>query len=344
MSRLLPKSALVPAIVWACAWIGLVLTGCATSQQKRIDALTIDSYSVNSLRSQETSTLNEQLFSAAQMNVDPGDYLLGTGDLLQITVFECEELNAKARISSRGYVTLPLLGQVELKGLSAREAEVLIENLYDARYLKNPHVSVFVEEHFSQRITLMGQFKNPGTYDYFSKMRLIDVMALGGGINDKAGRIAQIRRMGASAGEPSVLLVDIDKMLREGRSESNLEINAGDVVFVPEAGMFFVDGAVRKPGGYHITRQTSLSEAVSLAGGLAPYASGEKAILVRHLGEGERQVLELDMEDIEVQRTPVNDRDVILIKTNTASRLLYGSGLNIGFPGVFSFGYRDPVQ
>ncbi len=72
------------------------------------------------------------------MPSDPSDYLLGAGDLLQISVFEAEELNAKVRVSSRGYVTLPLIGSVRVKGLSAREAEQKIEELYRERYIKNP--------------------------------------------------------------------------------------------------------------------------------------------------------------------------------------------------------------
>ena len=91
-------------------------------------------------------------------------------------------------------MTLPLLGSVLVDGLSAREAEEMIENLYRVRYIKDPHVSIFVEEHFSRRVTLMGQFRNPGTYDYLSKQRLLDVMALGGGLSDIAGRVVQVRR------------------------------------------------------------------------------------------------------------------------------------------------------
>lgn len=328
--------------------LAVLLAGCAAGSgtQGDLDTLQVDTYSVQSLRKQETNELNEQLFAGAQINSDPSDYLLGAGDLMQVAVFESEELNTKARVSSRGHITLPLLGQVEVKGLSAREAEVHIETLYKERYIKDPHVSVFVEEHFSQRVTLIGQFKNPGTFDYLSKMRLMDVMALGGGLNDQAGRTAQIRRMGSSDDDqqPSTLLIDLDKMIREGHSELNIEINGGDVIFVPEAGMFFVDGAVRNPGAYHIRRQTKLSEALSVAGGMAPWADAGNVILIRHLGDGERQVLELSLDDPDVQETQVSDRDVILVKASTMGRVLHGLGLNIGIPGIASFGYRDPVR
>jgi polysaccharide export outer membrane protein len=176
------------------------------------------------LKQDEIAEINEQLFASARMHTDPSDYLLGSGDLLQVKVFEAEDLNTTVRISSRGYVTLPLLGAVSVKDLSAREAEEKIENLYRARYIKDPHVSVFVEEHFSRRVTLMGEFRNPGTYDYLSKQRLLDVMALGGGLSEKAGRVVQIRRYGGSAEGQNVVIVDLDQLVKEGRSELNIKL------------------------------------------------------------------------------------------------------------------------
>ena len=326
--------------------IGLALCiffGCASAPDEKINSLKIDSTDVRSLRSQDTDKLNEMLLSNAQINTDPSDYLLGSGDLIQVTVFESEELNAKVRVSSRGFITLPLLGQVEVKHMTARNAEVHIEDLYREKYIKNPHVSVFVEEHFSQRITLIGQFKTPGTYDYLSKMRLLDVMALAGGLSEEASHTAQIRRMGEK-GQSQTILIDLEKIVREGKDELNIEMNGGDVVFVPEAGMFFVDGAVRLPGAYHIKNRTKLVEALSVAGGLAPYAKTETIILVRHMEGGERKVLELKMDDMEVQETAIEDRDLILVLSSGVSKFFHGLGLSIGIPGVAGFGYTNPQR
>ena len=87
-----------------------------------------------------------------------------------------------------------------------------------------------------------------------------------------------------------------------------------------------------------------MSEALSLAGGLAPYASTDTVILIRHMGDSDRKVLELTLDDREVQETPVSDRDVILVKASAMGKMLHGIGLNIGIPGLASFGYRDPAQ
>ena len=326
-----------------CTWmaIGLIfcfgiLTGCASGKNVG------KSFPPAQLKQDEIAEFNEQLFASARMNSDPSDYLLGSGDLLQIKVFEAEDLNTTVRVSSRGYVTLPLLGAVSVKGLSAREAEEKIENLYRADYIKDPHLSIFVEEHFSRRVTLMGQFRNPGTYDYLSKQRLLDVMALGGGLSDKAGRVIQIRRYGGSTEDQSVFIVDLDQLIKDGKSELNIEINSSDVLFVPEAGTFFVDGAVRRPGSYYIKHKTTIQEAFLEAGGLAPYANKKHATLIRYMEDGNRQLIKLDLALPETLELEVKDRDVLISQASAYGKLIHGTGINIGLPGFGSVGYKNP--
>ena len=313
-----------------------ILTGCASSQNVG------KSFHPAQLKQDEIAEFNEQLFASARMNSDPSDYLLGSGDLLQVKVFEAEDLNTTVRVSSRGYVTLPLLGAVSVKGLSAREAEEKIENLYRANYIKDPHLSIFVEEHFSRRVTLMGQFRNPGTYDYLSKQRLLDVMALGGGLSDKAGRVIQIRRYGGSAEGQNVFIVDLDQLIKGGKSELNIEINSSDVLFVPEAGTFFVDGAVRRPGSYYIKHKTTIQEAFLEAGGLAPYANKKHATLIRYMEDGNRQMIKLDLALPETLELEVKDRDVLISEASAYGKLVHGVGINIGIPGFGSVGYKNP--
>jgi polysaccharide export outer membrane protein len=322
-------------LVGLCLSLG-IMSGCASSQNVSPTLPPAE------LKQDEIAQFNEQLFASARMNTDPSDYLLGSGDLLQIKVYEAEDLNTTVRVSSRGYVTLPLLGAVSVKDLSAREAEETIENLYRASYIKDPHVSIFVEEHFSRRVTLMGQFRNPGTYDYLSKQRLLDVMALGGGLSDIAGRVVQVRRYGGSPEGQSVFVVDLDQLIREGKSELNIEINSADVLFVPEAGTFFVDGAVRKPGSYHIKHKTTIQEAFLEAGGLAPYANKEQATLIRYTESGKRQMIGLDLTQAETMDLEVKDRDILITEASTYGKLVHGVGIHIGVPGFGSVGYKNP--
>jgi len=310
------------------------LTSCSSTPDQNQD---ID----YSLYQDEVRELNEKILSLATINHDPSDYLLGPGDLLQIKVFEAEELNSSVRVSSRGFVTLPLIGQIMIKGLTAREAEQKIEDKYQERYIKDPHISIFVEEHFSQRITLVGQFKNPGTYDYLAKQMLLDVIALGGGLSENAGQIVQIRRGGSDQKNREMYIVDLDRLIKEGNEELNIAINGGDVLFVPEAGVFFVDGAIRRPGAYPIKHRTIVQEALMEAGGLAGYANRESLQLVRVI-DGKRQVIKLDLRKTESKELVVKDRDILIVDASAMGKLVHGFNLYIGIPGAGGVGYKDP--
>jgi len=295
-------------------------------------------------KARDVDALNEQLMARAQTQVNPGDSLLGAGDLLNIEIFEAKELNTKARISSRGFVTLPLLGQLKVDGLTAREAETRIEELYREKYIKDPHVSIFVEEHFSQRVNLVGEFKNPGTHDMVSKQRLLDVMALGGGLTEFAGRVAQIRR-GPGTIKPDgdggqevkdVVYVDLEDLLEGGKGEFNVEIKGGDTIFVGRMGEYFLDGAVRRPGAFSLRKKMSLQEAIVAAGGMAPWADDDDVTVVR-VEAGERKMYTIEMSKLENWGFPVQDQDVVVVGSNGLLRIWYG--FSLGFMGT---GYRDP--
>ena len=291
------------------------------------------------LRADEINRMNSMILSHAHLNSELSDYQLGEGDLLRISVFEAQELDATVRVSARGLITLALIGTVAVKGLTAIEAEEKIETLYQAGYIRHPHVSIFVEERVSQRITLVGQFKIPGTYDYPTKQRLIDVIALGGGLSEKAGQIVQIRRSRQVHGQLDVVMVDLERLISRGDVIHNLEINGGDVIFIPEAGVFFVDGAVRRPGAYAIKNRTVLQEALVEAGGLETWAVKDRVQLVRMAENGERKLIELDPSQAGVQDLVLSDRDILIVPSSGKAGRMSGFGVSILGTG-FSFHSR----
>jgi len=115
------------------------------------------------------------------------DYVLGAGDLISITVYEVAELNTEARVSSRGLITMPLLGQVPVQGLTALEAEKKIEQDLTRDYMHEAHVTLFVKERVSQQITIVGAVKNPGSYETKATKRILEVLSMAGGLNKAAG-------------------------------------------------------------------------------------------------------------------------------------------------------------
>jgi polysaccharide export outer membrane protein len=325
-------------LVFVIFFIGF-LPGC-THKQQTTSAI-VKQYAATPAKHDEITRLNEQMFASAKMNTDPSDYLLGAGDLLQVTVFEAKELKATVRVSSRGHVTLPLLGQINIKGLTAREAEIEIEKGYRAKYIKDPHVSVFVKEHMSKRVTLVGQFKQPGTYEYPSKQTLLDVMALAGGLTDKAGNMVQVRRHETRPGEPNVLVIDLDQLIKGGQTDLNVSINGGDIIFAPEAGHFFVDGAVRRGGSYPIREKLRLREALVTAGGIRPWGVKDSVVLIRDVGGKGRKGMEIDLNNPDNQEIEIKDGDIIVVKASTWGNILHGGGLQIGVPGL-GIGYSNP--
>ncbi|GLI36423.1 polysaccharide biosynthesis/export family protein [Desulforhabdus amnigena] len=332
-----------------CIWAGiaLLIAGCASGGSGPKPTATLDEVIAKESGSQqEIREINTKLFASVSAAPQPKDYLLGEGDLIQIDVFEAQELKTETRVGARGFVTLPLIGPVELKGLTSREAEQKIEDLYRRKYLQNPHVSVFVKEQVSGKITLLGALNKPGTYSYLTRQHLLDVLAMGEGLSDKAGRTVQVRRTEENSPQPITYMVDLDALIKNGQSEMNLEIKGGDVVYVPEAGMVYVDGAVRKPGNYPIKTAMSLPEAIAAAGGFSTTADEGNIKLVRSNENGNREVVQLSIKDLRQdtkENLEVKDRDVIFVETSKVDALLYGLRLNIG-GGIFGVGYQPPPQ
>jgi polysaccharide export outer membrane protein len=290
--------------------------------------------------------LNAKLFASAGGVPEFQDYILNEGDLIQVSVFEAPELNTEVRIGARGFVTLPLLGSVEVKGLTTVNAEQLIEDLYREKYLQDPHVSIFVKERFGGKITVLGSVEESGSFDYPARQRLLDALALAGGLSETAGRTVQIRRKGENPERPDTYLVDLDQLIEEGHSELNLEILPGDVIFVPEARMVYVDGAVREPGAYPIRREMTVQQAIVEAGGLRTTASEGNIKLVRYMPGGSREVVQLSLNDIQngkAQEMTVRDRDVVFVETSTFEAMIYGLRLNLGM-GLMGIGYSPPPQ
>lgn len=324
----------------------LFIQGCGSDPRFK-ETVSIEEFKTQSVEQSSQSKENNILLTSS-MPEDvsiSGDYLLGEGDLLSIQVFESEELNTEVRVSSTGIINVPLLGDVNVLNLSAAEAEKKIENLYAKDYLHNPHIAVHIKEHVSKQITLLGAIKAPGTYNYVSKRRILDILALGNGLTEKAGSFCYITRQDPKTGNRVSYMVDLDELMKRGDMASNHTILGGDVIYIPESGQCFVDGAVRKPGTYPISNNMSVSEAIALAGGLASYADDDSIKLVRYMGRGkERQVVSLSYNQLQAglgDTLFLQDQDIIFAESSASGKLMAGSGLTIGFMGT-GVSFRDP--
>lgn len=297
---------------------------------------------------QEIRALNSRLIaSATASNSSPADYIIGPADLLEIRVFESDKLTSAVRVSSRGQITLPLLGLVAVEGLTARDAEEKIENLLKrGHYIFDPHVGVFVKEYKSKLVSVVGYVREPGSYELLGRRTILDILAAAKGLEEKAGRTVYLTREEENGGKQTYI-VNLEQLLVKGNTDINLALRPGDVVYVPEAGAVFVEGAVRQPGSFTIKEgSTTLSKSIAMAGGLSNYADTARVKLIRYLDDGEREISELDLGRIqngETEDLMLKDGDAIVVGASAARRVLYGLRLNF-LLGLVGIGYDPPVQ
>ncbi len=289
-----------------------------------------------------------QIFNPNTMSSDENSssYLLGPGDFISVTVFETNELNAEARVSAKGTISLPMLDPIHIEGLTAAQAEEEIERILKIKYLHNPHVTIHIKEYISKQITLVGSLKTPGTFDYVRKRKLLDVIAMSGGITDEAGSIAFVTREHKKPAKRTSYLVNLSQLIKKGDMNQNITILGGDVIFVPAAGRCFIDGAVRKPGTYPLKDKITITEAITLAGGLAAWADNDAIKLIRYTGEGERSIVSLKYSELHGSlgdSLVLQDQDVIFVESSSSGKLFSGTGFSLEFLGT-GVSYKDPQK
>jgi polysaccharide export outer membrane protein len=162
------------------------------------------------------------------------NYQIGPFDLLQINVFQVPELSQKVRVNSEGFISLPLIGAVQVNGLTSQQMEDLLAKILGEKYLQDPQVSVFIEEYTSQRVTVEGAVTKPGVYSVQGRTTLLQAIASAQGTNDVANRtgIKLFRSTGDS--NRKIFYYDIDA-IRQGISPDP-EIHADDIIVVEESG------------------------------------------------------------------------------------------------------------
>jgi polysaccharide export outer membrane protein len=236
---------------------------------------------------------------------NPQEYLIGSEDVLDINVFEAPEMNRDVRVSASGEISLPLLGAVAAGGFTPRELETSLEELLHQKYMKDPHVSVFVRDMQSHPVSVMGAVRKPGIFQIRGNKTLLEILSLAEGLADDAGEgVIILRRAGqkngpeifsANAsglaesspvmrvqdfGEPGVMDTGPDKagavsqevvrvnlkdLLDSTDPRHNPAVYPGDIVKVSRAGIVYVVGAVQRPGGFAMKTNEKISVLQAIA-------------------------------------------------------------------------------
>jgi polysaccharide export outer membrane protein len=229
------------------------------------------------------------------------EYKIGPQDLLEVSVFGLDELNKTVRVSEAGNITLPLLGEIAIGGLTKNELELKLQDLLRKDYLQNPQVTVFIREYQSGRVSILGAVGIPGVYELVGTQTLLEVIALAGSLTDEAGDEIIILRKQPDGKDQSVR-ISIDDLMRKGDVGLNIRLQSGDIITVPldREVTIFVYGRVNKPGAITVRRSKipTLQRAIAQAGGFAEGSSKGGVILTRKSGEGKEIRIKVNVKDI----------------------------------------------
>lgn len=197
------------------------------------------------------------------------EYVLGAGDVLKIQVYGSPDLDSELRVTEKGTINFPLLGELSVAGMSPNEAEEkIIQGLGEGKFVKNPHVNLVVMQYLSQFVSVLGDVYKPGRFPLDRAMTLTDVLALAGGVTPNGSDIVTLKtfKQGKSIKES----YDLREILSRNDEGRDPRIYSGDIVYVAKAPVFYIYGEVQRPGSYRLEREMTVAQALSIGGGLTP--------------------------------------------------------------------------
>jgi polysaccharide export outer membrane protein len=265
--------------------------------------------------------------SPAATTSPPTEYQIGPEDILKVTVYGHEDLTQTVVVQSDGTFMFPLIGRIKAGDLSPKELERRITALLSQGFIRNPQVTVLVQEYRSKTIFVVGEITRPGTYPLSGARTLVEALARAGPTTANASaEVVVVRPHGevqgpvlpsrAGEGAPSggetptpaeVIRVNMPD-IQAGDLTKNVVLRPNDTVFVPQAPKVFVSGEVRNPGAYPFTPGTTVRQAISLAGGFTEDGSSGRLRVVRAV-EGKTRELKVKLDE------PVRPGDTIVVKS-----------------------------
>ncbi|AWL03984.1 polysaccharide export protein EpsE [Massilia oculi] len=235
------------------------------------------------------------------------EVLLGAGDVVRLSVYGSPDLSIETRVSESGHITFPLLGQVAVGGLSVAAAEKKIAGqLEKGGYIKRAQVNMLVTTLASQQVSVLGQVNRPGRYPVEGRRKVLDMLALAGGIHGDGGDMISLVR--TRDGKTTRETIDVVDMVHKGELDKDYEVAGGDIIFVERAPRAYVTGEVGRPGPFRLERGMTVQQAISAGGGLSPRGSDNGIKITRRDAKGKPVTLDVQAGD------PVQVDDVIVVR------------------------------
>jgi len=244
-----------------------------------------------------------------QVDQSRSEYVIGAQDVLAVTVWDSPDLSGKYTVETDGSFSFPLIGRIKAGGLTLRQFEAALSKKLADGYFRNPQVSVAVETYRSQRIFIVGEVRNPGTYPLTGDMTLIEAIARAGSTTANASPEAVVVRAptGKTAEGPVLPGQQADaaetrrvnlRNLQSGAQTQNIALRDGDTIYVPRAESIYVFGQVKNPGAYALQDAgTTVLQALSLAGGVTDRGATNRIKIVRVV-KGEKVEIKVKLMDL----------------------------------------------
>ncbi|MBP6909787.1 MAG: polysaccharide biosynthesis/export family protein [Candidatus Saccharicenans sp.] len=247
------------------------------------------------------------------------EYIIGPRDLLEIKVFELPEFDHTVRVSEDGSITLPLIGNVQIGGLTKDKAEKKLSEIL-AKYVKKAQVSIFIKEYQSSRVAIIGAVEKPGMYELVGRQTLLQMISQAGGFKDTAANEIYVLREGQD-GTAASISIDLEDLMINGNQNLNIPIQANDVINVPVDKLMnvYVFGEVRQPGALQVkmSNKITLLQAIAQAGGLSENATKRGVTIKRRDKSGQEINLSVNLNDIikgKKKDVPLQEGDVVIVK------------------------------
>lgn len=236
------------------------------------------------------------------------DYKLGQGDAIRIVVFQNPDLTLDSRVSESGTITYPLIGTVNIGGLSIEAAEKRIAaSLKDGGFVQKPQVNIVLMQVRGNQVSVLGQVNRPGRFPLeTSNNRVSDVLAMAGGIIPSGSDTVVLT--GIREGKPFRREIDFPGIFVDNKANDDIQVIGGDVLYVNRAPVFYIYGEAQRSGSYRIERGMTIQQALAQAGGPTLRGTEDRIRVHRRMPDGKVSRLSLDPQE------PVYADDVIYVR------------------------------
>ncbi len=239
---------------------------------------------------------------------EDNDYRLSAGDMMRIVVFQNPDLTTEVRVSESGVISYPLLGSVELGGLTIPTAEKKIAGLLkDGKFVQQPQVNIILTQVRGNQVSVLGQVNRPGRYPLETfTIHVSDVLALAGGISGTGSD--SVILSGTRNGKPFRREIDIPGLFIDDKRSDDILVESGDIMYVHRAPMYYIYGEVQRPGSYRVERNMTLMQALAQSGGPTMRGTQRNIKIFRRGVGGKLGEISLDL------TASVNSDDVLYVR------------------------------